>query len=192
MEKGGSMKTRGRTWLGVLAIAGGVLLLSPGVQADHPEGDARLRDQGGVPVGRVQFEQLGDGVLVTARVRALPPGFHGFHIHGTGQCVPPFTGAGGHFNPGGGPHGQHAGDMPVLLVNENGTGQTSFVTDRFTIHQLDDADGSAVIVHQNPDTYANIPERYHSHTEDTFGPDSETLATGDAGARLACGVIRSR
>ena len=61
---------------------------------------------------------------------------------------------------------------------------------------LFDRDGSAVIVHAGRDNYANIPattptgaERYHSHTEDVFGPDSASLATGDAGARFACGVV---
>jgi len=58
-------------------------------------------------------------------------------------------------------------------------------------------DGSAVIIHTGRDNYANIPpttptreERYHSHLEDVFGPDSITLATGDAGSRFACGVVR--
>jgi Cu-Zn family superoxide dismutase len=45
-------------------------------------------------------------------------------------------------------------------------------------------------VHAGRDNYANIPERYHSHTEDVLGPDSVTKATGDAGDRFACGVVR--
>jgi Cu-Zn family superoxide dismutase len=74
-------------------------------------------------------------------------------------------------------------------VNSDGTAQLRFPTDRFTVEELFDADGSAIIVHAAADNYANIPTRYHSHTEDTFGPDSATLATGDAGGRLACGVV---
>ena len=58
------------------------------------------------------------------------------------------------------------------------------------MRELFDADGSAIIVHEGRDNLANIPERYHSHTEYVFGPDSATLGTGDAGARLACGVIQ--
>jgi Cu-Zn family superoxide dismutase len=79
--------------------------------------------------------------------------------------------------------------MPLLLVNRDGTAQLRFPTDRFTVEELFDADGSAIIVHAAADNYASIPTRYHSHTEDTFGPDSATLATGDAGGRLACGVV---
>ncbi len=77
---------------------------------------------------------------------------------------------------------------PVLLVQSDGHAEQEFDTDRFRLRQLFDRDGSAVIVHAGRDNYANIPERYHSHTENVFGPDSATLATGDAGARFACGV----
>ena len=74
--------------------------------------------------------------------------------------------------------------MPVLLVNEDGTSRGTFQTDRFSLEDLKDADGSAVIVHAKPDNYANIPERYAPE------PDADTLATGDAGSRAACGVVR--
>jgi Cu-Zn family superoxide dismutase len=73
---------------------------------------------------------------------------------------------------------------------EDGTARLRFPTDRFSLDDLFDSDGSALMVHAGRDNYANIPERYHSHTENTFGPDSETLATGDAGARAACGVVQ--
>ena len=122
----------------------------------------------------------------------LPAGFHGFHVHAVGQCVPPFTSAAGHYNPSGASHGDHAGDMPVLLVNEDGSADLEFTTDRFRVRELFDADGSAIIVHEGRDNLANIPERYHSHTEEVFGPDSATLATGDAGARYACGVVQRK
>jgi superoxide dismutase, Cu-Zn family len=137
----------------------------------------------------VKLTQEDDQVLVRAVVGSLPAGFHGFHVHTVGDCVPPFTSAGGHYNPGGGGHGSHAGDMPILLVNGDGTAQLRFTTDRFTVDELFDTDGSAIIVHAGADNYANIPTRYHSHGEDVFGPDSATLGTGDAGARLACGVV---
>jgi superoxide dismutase, Cu-Zn family len=146
---------------------------------------ARLVDAGGARVGRVSFEQRGNGpVQISARVRGLPPGFHGFHVHTTGRCDPPgFTTAGGHLNPGGTPHGAHAGDLPSLLVRADGRATLATTTDRFTLADLRDADGSAVMVHSGPDNFANIPPRYGT-------PDQETLATGDAGARVACGVVR--
>ena len=57
-------------------------------------------------------------------------------------------------------HGAHAGDLPPLLVNANGTASAAFETDRFTIAQLRDADGSALMVHAGPDDFADIPTRY--------------------------------
>jgi Cu-Zn family superoxide dismutase len=147
---------------------------------------ARLVNTAGERVGKVWFKERGrDGaVWVFARVHDLPAGFHGFHIHTTGACeAPDFTSAGGHFNPTGATHGGHAGDLPTLLVNENGGGMLATVTDRFALADLRDADGTAVIVHELPDNYANIPDVYGE-------PNEVTLNTGDAGSRLACGVLR--
>ena len=165
---------------------------------------ARLKDVQGDFVGWVRFEvQRGGVVEVEAKVNGVkPPGqFHGFHLHTTGKCDPnavdpatdevvPFFSAGGHFNPGSDIHGEHAGDFPVLLVMKNGQAQEKFETDRFKLSQLFDNDGSAVIIHAGRDNYANIPHRYHSHEYDVFGPDELTKATGDAGDRFACGVVR--
>jgi superoxide dismutase, Cu-Zn family len=164
---------------------------------------ARLKDAEGNPVGVVRFEQEENEVEVKARVRGVEPAgeFHGFHVHQTGVCDPesldpatgsPFYSAGGHFNPGGAIHGEHAGDFPVLLVQADRHAEAEFGTDRFELSQLFDEDDSAVIIHAGLDNYANIPERYHSHPEDVLGPDSMTKATGDAGARYACGVVVHR
>jgi superoxide dismutase, Cu-Zn family len=145
---------------------------------------ARLVDAGGEKVGRVWLRQRRDKVVVFARVRGVLAGYHGFHVHMTGKCeAPGFTSAGGHLNPGGGSHGDHAGDLPALLVNADGIGMLATVTDRFSLADLRDADGSALIVHELPDNYANIPDRYGE-------PDAETLSTGDAGSRIACGEVR--
>jgi superoxide dismutase, Cu-Zn family len=154
---------------------------------------AVLSDASGQKVGVAVFQESRGEVEVSAEVWRVAPGFHGFHVHTTGECVPPFTSAGGHYNPDGVSHGDHAGDLPSLLVNQDGTAELEFETDRFTLRDLSDADGSAVMVHAGRDNFANVPTRYHSHTYDTFGPDADTLATGDAGARAACGVVeRSR
>jgi superoxide dismutase, Cu-Zn family len=151
---------------------------------------ARLVDAGGNHVATVRFEPGPGGTTVGhVRLRGAAPGFHGFHVHAVGECVAPFTSAGGHFNPAGATHGNHAGDMPPLLVGGDGAAEATFTTDRFTVADLMDADGSAVIVHAGPDNLANIPTRYHSHTYDVLGPDQDTLATGDAGSRFACGVV---
>lgn len=171
---------------------------------------ARMKDVDGDFVGVVRFEaKKGGKVEVQAKVNDVVPRgqFHGFHLHTTGKCDPnavdpetdekvPFFTAGGHFNPTSEIHSEHAGDFPVLLVMKNGKAWEKFVTDRFKLSQLFDKDGSAVIIHEGRDNYANIPattdgeKRYHSHLEDVFGPDSLTKATGDAGSRFACGVVR--
>jgi len=148
----------------------------------------------GSRLGWVTLRQQGDLIVVTGMVRSLTPGFHGFHIHAIGLCeanaaAGPFTTAGGHYTGGHPNHGDHAGDMPSLLVTEDGKAYTQFVTDRFTLADLRDADGSAVMVHGGRDNFANIPLRYVTGTPPTPGPDATTLATGDAGARVACGVI---
>lgn len=161
----------------------------------YPAGDkatVRLKGSDDGPLGTVRLVEKDDKVFVRAVVHGLSPGFHGFHVHAVGTCDPPFTSAGGHFNPRGVGHGEHAGDLVPLLINEDGTGRLGFATDRFTIAELLDADGSALIVHAGRDNLANVPTRYHSHGADVTGPDPETLATGDAGGREACGVVRAK
>jgi len=138
-------------------------------------------------VGTARFTQQGGAVLLQAAVRGLPPGFHGFHIHTVGVCDPAtaFESAGGHLNAGGQQHDDHAGDLPSLYVNADGTGMLSILTDRFTVAALIAGDGSALIVHADADNFAHIPPRYAP------APDAMTLATGDSGGRIACGVIRA-
>lgn len=147
---------------------------------------AKLINAQGDRVGRVRLHELRrrDGVRVRVRVHGLPPGFHGFHVHAVGVCErPTFTSAGGHYNPTGDTHRDHAGDLPTLLVNADGTGVLATVTDRFSVRELRAGDGSAIMVHELPDNYANIPDRYGE-------PDQTTLDTGDAGSRIACGEVR--
>jgi superoxide dismutase, Cu-Zn family len=173
--------------LALVALATGIgaALASGGDDDERSErraAVATIHDATGQRVGVAFFRDRQGEVAVTAAVRGLAPGFHGYHVHTVGECVPPFTSAGGHFNPSGAVHGDHAGDLPSMLVNEDGTGELHFTTDRFTLDGLFDADGSALMVHAGRDNYANIPARYG-------GPDQETLTTGDAGARAACGVI---
>jgi Cu-Zn family superoxide dismutase len=156
-----------------------------------PEGAkarADLHDAAGNDIGTVKLEQDGDVVKMKVEVDgSVSPGFHGFHVHSVGACVAPFTGAGGHYNPGGATHRNHAGDLPVLYVDADGESEARFGTDRFALDDLFDADGSAFILHANPDNYANIPtDRYDPD------PDTTTLNTGDAGGRFACGVVEQK
>ena len=195
--------------ISVLAMVVGAALLLGGAKAATPKGlVASMTSSAGAPIGTVRFVPTDDGkVSVRVTATGLTPGFHGFHVHATGQCDPaatdatgaasPFFTAGGHYNPDTTKtHGAHAGDMPPLYVSADGTAWMRFKTDRFQARDLMDADGSAVIMHAAPDNLANIPattasgtERYHSHVDSVFGPDAATKATGDAGSRFACGLV---
>lgn len=165
--------------------------------ADGPS--ATLTDADGTELGTVQFTEA-DGtdsaVEVTASLSGMEPGFYGFHLHGAGVCetdsaapddpadTGDFLSAGGHLGSDEADHPDHAGDLPQLLVQNSGDASLSFTTDRITLADLEDEDGTAVIIHADPDNYANIPERYAAD-----GPDEDTTGAGDAGDRLACGVI---
>ncbi|WP_298086988.1 superoxide dismutase family protein [uncultured Corynebacterium sp.] len=172
-----------------------------GDDAPEPFATASLRTADDSEIGTVSFTEDGGMVQVDVEVSDLEPGFRGFHVHSTGLCEPDsespdgdtgdFMSAGGHLTGNadaeghGNPSGTgHAGDMPSLLVNDDGTATMTFSTDRLTRELLLDDDGSAVMVHTDADNYANVPERY---AED--GPDADTLKTGDAGDRALCGVI---
>jgi Cu-Zn family superoxide dismutase len=175
--------------VGALAL-GGTMALAISAGAGGREAKAILRNASGAVVGVVRLSPETDGkILVRVSASGFPPGFHGFHIHTVGICdaATGFVSAGGHLNPGAVSHAAHAGDQPVLLVNADGTAVARFETDRYTIDQLFDADGSAFIVHAAADNYANIPTRYSA--AGVPGPDAATLATGDSGGRSACGVI---
>ncbi|MEO3862445.1 superoxide dismutase family protein [Acrocarpospora sp. B8E8] len=180
-----------------LGVAG-VATMAQASQRDKPVRVA-IRDVQGTQIGTLAVVRKdGTRSRVTVKVHHLAPGYHGFHIHAVGVCDPksvdpatgqvsPFFSAGGHLDlaPGGQSHPSHSGDMPPLLVRQDGTGSASFITDRFRAAQLSDADGSAVIVHALPDNFANIPDRYAPK-----GPDEATLKTGDSGPRVACGAIK--
>lgn len=141
---------------------------------------AMLAGPDGTAMGTVTLTQGPFGVLIAADLMGLTPGGHGFHIHEFGTCSPSFAAAGGHFNPGGTGHGfldeggVHAGDTPNIYAAADGTARADIFTAAVTLaldadHSLFDADGSAIIVHEKPDTYGADP---------------------GAGGRVACGVIQ--
>lgn len=168
---------------------------------EQPAAEAVIKNADGKDVGLLRVEPVGSTASkVTVNVSGLPAGYHGIHLHTKGVCDPrstdpstgsPFFSAGAHFNLGSGSHPGHSGDLPDLLVNEDGKGVASAVTDRFSVQRLFDGDGSAVIVHAGPDNQAHIPDRYHQ-ADGKAGPDADTLKTGDSGGRLACGVLEQR
>jgi Cu-Zn family superoxide dismutase len=157
-----------------------ILILAAG-PAFAQTGNATLKNADGKEVGRAELSQLPDGVLIRLSVKGLPPGEHAFHVHGTGKCEPPFTSAGGHFNPGSKKHGimasagHHAGDMPNLHIPADGTLSVEVVNAAVTLEKgkpnsLYGANGTALIIHAGKDDYKSDP-------------------TGEAGGRIACGVV---
>ncbi len=123
--------------------------------------------------GVVKFYQKVDCVLVTARIIGLPDnesGFYGFHIHEGDSCAGnAFSDSGSHYNPSNTPHPKHAGDLPPLMRCGN-TANLEVTTDRF---KVSDIIGKTVIIHSAPDDFTTQP-------------------SGNAGAKIACGVIERR
>lgn len=174
--------------LSALLGAAMIFIVSSAALGDSTTSAARavLVDSAGSAVGNATLRSAGGRVEIIVEASRLTAGFHGFHLHAVGRCEAPFTSAGGHYNPNpaSATHRDHAGDLPSLFVNRDGTAKASFTTDRFTVGELFDADGSAFIVHADPDNFAHIPARYSAS-----GPDATTLGTGDAGARVVCGIV---
>lgn len=119
----------------------------------------------------------------------LTPGFHGLHIHQVGSCEGDFTSAGGHFQAEG--HSGHpsSGDLSSLQVRSDGSALLVTTTDAFTAEELLGGTKTAIVIHEKADNFGNIPAEKYQQVNGTPGPDQQTLATGDAGGRVACGVI---
>jgi Cu-Zn family superoxide dismutase len=156
-----------------LAIASGPALAQTG--------KATLKNADGKEVGTAELSPLPNGVLIRLSLKGVPAGEHAFHVHQTGTCEPPFTSAGGHFNPGNKKHGlmatagHHAGDMPNLHIPADGMLSVEVVNDTVTLEKgkpnsLYGPNGTALIIHAGKDDYKTDP-------------------TGDAGGRIACGVV---
>jgi Cu-Zn family superoxide dismutase len=167
-------------------IVGAVAVLAAGCAStptpfDTARATANLEPtKGNRAVGTVTFAERLGKVYVTAEVSGLAPNQeHGFHVHEKGDCSSgDGMSAGGHFNPDGKPHGpqtapHHAGDMPSLRADATGMAKASFVLDDVTVAAgPKSVVGRGLIVHKDPDDYKTQP-------------------TGNAGARLACAVIRA-
>lgn len=150
--------------------------------ASSPEtlGSAAMALADGTSAGTVELVSTDGALSFNVAVTNIPEGTHGFHLHTTGQCeAPDFTSAGGHLNPAEREHGHenpagsHLGDLPNLEVGADGTASTTVALDAESasaVETLFDADGTAVMIHADPDDYRTDP-------------------TGNAGSRIACGVL---
>ena len=190
---------------GIISL-GALALLQETSSAGGVVARAELHNRAGAPVGTVVFKKHGHEIIGIAKV-TLPVAttqFRGFHIHANDVdnfpattdgnpadgCQGNFTSVDGHWALSGQQHGNHAGDLPVLMRDPaSGYAEAEFVVGKF---QPGDVIGKAVVVHADADNYANIPTRYVStNGPSTGGADSTTLSNGDAGGRYACGVIVS-
>ena len=143
--------------------------------------NAVLHDTQGNEVGSAVLTGDVGGVHIALEVHGLPAGVHAFHIHSAGKCEgPDFATAGGHFNPYGkkhgmkNPEGSHVGDLQNLFVGTDGTAKGEWLAVGVTLgegeHSLFHPEGTSLVIHASPD-------------------DEVTDPAGNAGARIACGVI---
>ena len=164
---------------------------------------ADLKTADGTSVATADIVFSGGYATLTVKTTApgqLTPGFHGLHIHSVGKCEPnsvaptggapaDFNSAGPHFQVSG--HTAHpaSGDLASLQVRGDGSASLVTTTDAFTAADLQAGTKTAIIIHEKADNFANIPPERYQQVNGTPGPDETTMATGDAGKRVACGVI---
>ena len=158
-----------------------LIIAATALPASAQSAKATLKTADGKDAGSATLTQTPSGVLIALAVKNLPAGEHAFHVHAVGKCEPPFTSAGGHFNPESRKHGliaaegHHAGDMPNLHIPASGdlnveVLNTSVTLEKGKSNSLFGPSGTALVVHAGKDDYKTDP-------------------TGEAGGRIACGVI---
>lgn len=166
----------------VLALLGALFLLNNTVTAaELNRARADFKNTQGESVATASFRETQDGVLIIINAKGLPEGLHAVHIHSVGKCeAPAFASAGGHFNPLAkkhgllSPEGPHAGDLPDMYVNKDGTGRYEALMESVTLGSGDtsifDSDGSSIVIHATADDNMSDP-------------------AGNSGDRIGCGVI---
>ncbi|MFP4314254.1 MAG: superoxide dismutase family protein [Alphaproteobacteria bacterium] len=182
----------------LLAFSAAIIIAGLAVPANahadhHKEGEkfeaqktVEIKNNQGTKIGALKLKETEKGVLLKLDLNNLQAGgTHAFHIHETGRCSPDFSAAGEHFNPADNEHGmmmeegQHAGDMPNIHVDDDGTVSQEILNTMITLeendnvdgrHTIYDEDGSAIVIHAGADDYVSQP-------------------SGAAGDRIACAVI---
>lgn len=163
------------------------MMIAPAPQDTPPENvvesprafTAKMIGSEETDIGNIALTETPHGFLVSVDLKNLPPGWRALHIHGTGDCsdhADHFKKAGGHAAAEGQEHGfmsekgPHKGDLPNIFVAADGTVKADFYTNLITVDDVTDSDGASMMIHAEKDDYKSAP-------------------AGNAGTRLACGVI---
>lgn len=187
---------------GVVAATNAGAIGSEATAPSAKQARAVMKDPEGKKIAQVTFRNRGkvtDVVAVFRKSSYIEAGFHGFHVHandldaaGSGCDADPdaasstwFVSADGHLADAGESHPKHSGDMPSVYTLANGKARAAFTIDKIPMDRLR---GAAVMLHANPDNFGNIPASDYPAVSDEA--KAKTASTGNAGDRIACGVIR--